>query len=765
MAKRVPFVDRKQELAQIERLISEWDTRRVLCIHGPGGIGKTRLLQEVRKRYAGSGNEKSSLLVANIIDFDDRAFHFAESVGRKIAHMLDKKTFEPYLRRLRDRRKMEEAGVSRERLRQEYDAIDHAFVNCFNEVSEKQRMVLLLDTTDALVGTDVGDYMFGLAFELENAVLIVAGRNAKDVWEDLQPKLGEDAQLIELAPLQEEASHLYLREKQELLQTPLDPDLAQKMLWLASGRPILIDLAVEWRSREIPLDWLMEESLEDLKALPEDEMKERRRDFEHRLVHHVADTRQLMDWLILTMSRVYPLNVKMIAELLGVSLEKAQELFEEAKTYVFVKALPDGRISLHDEMRRMVNAYVWPEVDSDGDRRRRDSRLAVGYLERKIEEINDQIGQFEEKEKTARREGDLELELDIFTRREALERELWRLEGRRLRHLLLVDLDKGVQIFVDLFGKATQSYRFTFRESLVTQVQQPQFLKRFSSVQRYAVDIRRAMHLIDDGRYRAAKELLLNMLDREEVLPAQYVEIMIQLGNAEVRLGQFEQAINHFKEAVERSEANDLEEWLLRSENALGWAYRLVGDWERAAEHYKSALKYSLGFKDKHQQALIFNNLGFALGLQPIEEEEEALPLCEQALKIWQDLGYERGVGQVYCTMGEILRYHNRLEEALDHFDEAAEIFEPVDDLEWLSNVYCGRGTVEVIISMLEEENIERKQDYLERAKSDLEEARDIGLRRDEPRYLHYLAHIALEQGDVQKATDLFKRSYDLDFG
>jgi tetratricopeptide (TPR) repeat protein len=153
--------------------------------------------------------------------------------------------------------------------------------------------------------------------------------------------------------------------------------------------------------------------------------------------------------------------------------------------------------------------------------------------------------------------------------------------------------------------------------------------------------------------------------------------------------------------------------------------------------------------------------LGFALGLQPIEEEEEALPLCKQALKIWQDLGYERGVGQVHCTMGEILRYHNRLEEALEHFDEAAEIFEPVDDLEWLSNVYCGRGTVEVIISMLEEENIERKQDYLERAKSDLEEARDIGLRRDEPRYLHYLAHVALEQGDVQKATDLFKRSYD----
>jgi len=36
--------------------------------------------------------------------------------------------------------------------------------------------------------------------------------------------------------------------------------------------------------------------------------------------------------------------------------------------YVFVKQLPDGRISLHDEMRRMVNEYVWPQVDPDRER-------------------------------------------------------------------------------------------------------------------------------------------------------------------------------------------------------------------------------------------------------------------------------------------------------------------------------------------------------------------------------------------------------------
>jgi predicted ATPase len=50
MAEEIPFIGREDELARLDALIRQWGTLQVVCISGPGGIGKTRLLQEVRQR-------------------------------------------------------------------------------------------------------------------------------------------------------------------------------------------------------------------------------------------------------------------------------------------------------------------------------------------------------------------------------------------------------------------------------------------------------------------------------------------------------------------------------------------------------------------------------------------------------------------------------------------------------------------------------------------------------------------------------------------
>ena len=50
MPEQVSFIGRETELARVKQLITKWGTCRVLCVFGDGGIGKTRLLQEVRRR-------------------------------------------------------------------------------------------------------------------------------------------------------------------------------------------------------------------------------------------------------------------------------------------------------------------------------------------------------------------------------------------------------------------------------------------------------------------------------------------------------------------------------------------------------------------------------------------------------------------------------------------------------------------------------------------------------------------------------------------
>jgi hypothetical protein len=189
-------------------------------------------------------------------------------------------------------------------------------VNCFNTVSAQQRVVMLWDTTDSLVGTDILSHIIGLVPQLENSVLLIAGRNARSIGELLRPEQGEQVQIITLPPLEAGASRLYLQQKQNSLHISLDPALAQTILMLAKGRPILIDLAIEWLSRAIPLGWLIESSPETLKLLSDEELRQRQEDFEPHLVHHITQVRTPMDQLTLAMSRVYPLNVELIAELL-----------------------------------------------------------------------------------------------------------------------------------------------------------------------------------------------------------------------------------------------------------------------------------------------------------------------------------------------------------------------------------------------------------------------------------------------------------------
>src|SRR2546429_1677088 len=91
-----------------------------------------------------------------------------------------------------------------------------------------------------------------------------------------------------------------------------------------------------------------------------------------------------MDRLLLVLSRIYPMDVEMAKELLGLSREEANTLVETAKEYVFIKSLPGAKITLHDEMRKMVNELVWPLIDKTDERKRRDSKIATAIFERRV---------------------------------------------------------------------------------------------------------------------------------------------------------------------------------------------------------------------------------------------------------------------------------------------------------------------------------------------------------------------------------------------
>ena len=78
MAGQIPFIGRQDELLEIVQAIQEADRRQVLCLQGPGGVGKTRLLEEIHKQYL--DGQEATLVITDIIDFDDQALRYTENV-------------------------------------------------------------------------------------------------------------------------------------------------------------------------------------------------------------------------------------------------------------------------------------------------------------------------------------------------------------------------------------------------------------------------------------------------------------------------------------------------------------------------------------------------------------------------------------------------------------------------------------------------------------------------------------------------------------
>ncbi len=115
------------------------------------------------------------------------------------------------------------ATVSPERLAKIYSETNLTFIECFNNISDNQRIVLFFDTIDALKGTETLNYLLKMVSQLENYLVLMAGRNASDFGCKLQHGLGKDiVQIIDLPPLQQNAGKDYFMEKQKLLHIELE---------------------------------------------------------------------------------------------------------------------------------------------------------------------------------------------------------------------------------------------------------------------------------------------------------------------------------------------------------------------------------------------------------------------------------------------------------------------------------------------------------------------------------------------------------------
>ena len=746
------FINREDELDEIDRIVRDSvGSQKLLFIFGEGGVGKTRLLEEICYRYMNRDLSDYAFTVLSIFDLDAYTYRSISGLRNRIIQELGRNSFGGYLQKLSDLRKMERTNFSLQRIDTERDAVNREFILNLNSLLTQHTLVLLFDTVEALAEYQILQYVDPL-LGIQNSVLIFAGRDGiKIAAKEIQQKVGnQNLHLFQLSSFEVEASKSYISAKRARLAMAPEPELDEKLILLSGGRPILLDLAIEWRKIEIPLDWIVKTDIIKLMDLSEDQLAEKQREFESHLVSRFANTTNELDWLVLAMAIIYPLDTSFIATLLRKQIAEADHLFEEAQKRVYVKKLPNNFISLHDEMRVWVNRDVWPQVDPD-------NTYQNLYFERASSHIENKIGYFEEQLRklnasegpiVSRNIDDSTIDATVFLNREEINNQLWTSRIQRLSYLLHIDLVNGLENFFALFDLARN--RFSIRTNLLEIVDS--HLERspitVSASQTYEINTRKIDMLMYHGQYNEARLLVEKTLQQKGLDSANKATIFSYHGNALARMGNLKSAIRAFSNAVKESEESGEDDLLVRATNGLGWAYRLTGDLETAKRHYL-AIETLLLEKEElgSDYGWLQNNLTFVLSEY---ERPAAISRGKNALEHWKQIGDEIGIAAAHSTLGIVYYRSDLFQNAEEEFDEALRIFQSIRHDEWRGQVLSWRGALYQDMALLDQ------------AQSDLESSLEHGAVNIRPMTLNRLGRVYMARANWDMAENLLWDSLNL---
>lgn len=754
MTKIIPFIGREQELDQIDTWINEQGTYRVVCIDGEGGIGKTRLLQEIHRRY---GRDQAEIFVTRILDFDDRTLQTPISLGLAMSQVLirpdeeieDK--FKSYLEMLHFYQQLTaSASTPKSLIKEIRGKMLDAWYQDFNQITLNSRVIYLFDTSEKIKNNkEVTDYLKQnlLSKKANNALFIIAGRNADDLFHDFYPLLEDSTQLISLQPFDNNSAYTFMQEATfDFLE---DQDLAQKIIFLADGRPILLGLATDLLERQYDLNWLKDISLDDLQNLSLESLEKYKNHFKQNLVKEIGENRTNLDILIQTLSRIYPANSELIETVLEISEHDAEVLFQNAKEYIFMKILPDGTISLHDEVRALIQELVWPSNDPTTERRQAESRLAAKYYSEQVKMLEDKL-----------KKHDLSLHASQYiTDKLNLTIENW------VEHALYADVNNNFKIYLQYVTEARRTNKIILAKRL--QDLASNYSETLSEENLYALYYWQSWLLYDEEKTTQAKEGFQNLLEKYGTDIQRRADIFSGISASEVKLGNFETALVNQKESLNLSiQLNKISDAAQRA-NSLGYIHRLRGEWNVAIEYYERAFDLALESPDTDGKdlGLILNNWGYALGLEG--KYEKAQDYCKQAIAHWESLKLTKDVARGETTLASIYRDQGKYDKAIELVNTALTRLEDTPfDGQSLSRAYFTLGWTQWFKGASEEYRGNIDLELINAAHLSFEKsltlARKYHINIVLPGILHQMSNVLWLLGEKEKARQYNQESYML---
>ncbi|BAY79599.1 TPR repeat-containing protein (plasmid) [Nostoc linckia NIES-25] len=769
---KLEFVGREEHLNRIISLVRQPNKLRVILVEGRGGIGKTWLLRALQSRL-----NRVQVGTSEIIDCDIPVFNDAEDLYTQIAKQLYDSTYQKWLLGLRQLRE-DENCISQTAYKQERRQLEKFLLDEINRKSSQQRLVFLIDTVEKLgqpeAREEVWQHVGDLCHQLDNAVFILAGRPsiARQILEKSFNK--EELIYLELNEFTREDVQTYIASKEEQLHFTLGQDLAQKLIVLSGGSPIMIEFGVEYAYREVIPDWLESEDIETIPG-----RLEKTGGFEAEMVRHITQLRTSMDRLTLLLSRIYPLDSSDIANLLEISPEDAHRLFIDAQTYFFIKPVVGGsQISLHDIVRDLVEKYVWTDIDPDFEWRKRDSRIAAKYFKQKDYKLGPQksILNIQDSSDNSQKGTRIDFLIEEVKQLREFNTTRW------LWNALYADAIAGFETWYEVTNTIrTQAKKFSFVNQLLAIAKQFETELTPDKKLKMIIFESRIVHALKDKKTTENEvRKLEGILSEQSANSVHKADICNVLGMLNAKLHLYDEALKYQQECLLLVQRNKLSA-IPGVANQVGYLYRQLNNFEEAEKYYKlgwdAAMEVDTPNKGLTQvMASIQNNLGFLYGQQ--KNYVKAEQCFKAAIDMWSSVESEREIADaeiasasIWVDDGNYVKAKQLLERALSRCDNEE------NDNRILCRAYFQLGLNQWFSAEIRNEDVwdvtqvkwdlnllSQAQDALEKS---LKLAEKYGREEELPGILHQAASVywllGFQEGDrslCEQALKLNDRSY-----
>ncbi len=745
-----PFVGRREELDRIRRAF-EAREGKVFYITGPGGIGKTRLLQEILDEFAREGNCTVAREPVDLYHPVNRSMEgLLEAV--RVSTGLELRRYQEVKGELE--KLVLEAGAAFREIEEKRRELARAFLEDWEKESRGRFIVVAFDTLEKL-HYESDRFQELLKAEIEypvvrswlfreflpgasRALILLAGRPRETLARELREILGDRLVEITLGSFSEKETLEYFKaiigqlapesiERQRLEKLP--EETLRVINLLTGGRPILISLVADYLATAdllLPIFIKPPEEIKELESI--------REQVERALINQIMELpdplRTTVYYLAWTRRGM---EAELLAKLMDASKEDAEGRLQEARRLSFVKTRPgDGRVFLHDEMYDLMDKHLLSSCTPE--ERKRIYMGCVDYFQGKIRSSQEKLARLYQGKK-------------MLSKLTEGRRELVEAKAALVHYSLMLNPAEG---FFSYFKFAEEAYHGADIEAdMLLREEILDFLSlRFAGDEEEIDGLKRAevetelatrwvKRYINLGRFNEALGLADKIEDtaREqlEAFPLLQADLNISRAFAKIMMWQEPGEVESIlRNTIEKLEAfrKDLGYLLLaKAHNYLGYLYRVQGKYKGAIESYNEAIAYQRLLKLEAQQAETLNNSAFALA--EAGEPHTAMAQGQDAMKLRLKIGLPYPIGLSYNTMALVEMRHSDYERAKNYAEEAAKLFGEIGNRRGVGLAYIALAEALTRLSAKpalrpEDASLDRRIELLKEAENYAREALNI---------------------------------------